>query len=57
VASQDKLSAGTPKTPKKLADNIKAKWPTQYAVKYSVPYYYAVYYAQGTGAPKRSTVY
>ncbi len=57
VSSADKLSAGTPNTPKKLAANIKSKWPKQYKTGLSVPYNYVVYYAQGSGAPIKSVTY
>jgi hypothetical protein len=57
AGSTDKISAGIPNTPKKLANNIKSKWPTQYKTGLSVPYNYVVYYAQGSGAPLKSAVY
>lgn len=52
-----KLSAGTPNTPKKLADNIKANYVLSYRVGEAVPWNYLVYYANGTGSPTKSTVY
>lgn len=57
ASSADKISAGTPNTPKNLANNIKSKWTTQYQTKQSVPYNYAVYYAQGASSPIKSTQY
>ena len=50
------LSAGIPNTPKNLSNNIKAKFPSA-PIGGSVPYDYLVYYANGTGAPVRSSVY
>lgn len=54
VNSVFRLSAGYPNTPRNLANDIKAKFPTYYGAGVSVPYNYVVYYAQGTGSPKRS---
>lgn len=51
------VSAGVPKTPKKLANNIMSNFPSSYQVGANVPWNYVVYYAQGTGAPVKSTVY
>lgn len=44
-------------TPKGLADAIKAKFPNNYGVGYSVPYNYVVYYANGAGAPTYSSLF
>lgn len=57
ASSAEKISAGLPNTPKNLANNIKSKWPTQYGTDWAVPYNYVVYYAQGTGAPIKSTIF
>ncbi len=57
ASSGDKISAGVPKTPKNLANNIKSKWPEQYRTGLSVPYNYVVYYAQGNGTPLKSTTF
>jgi hypothetical protein len=57
AATADKISAGTPNTPKNLANSIKTKWPKQYSSQYSVPYDYVVYYAQGSKTPVRSKTY
>jgi hypothetical protein len=55
VDSYARLSAGVPNTPKNLANSIKSKFGTYVGA--AVPYDYVVYYANGTGTPKRSTVY
>lgn len=55
VYSSFRLSAGYPNTPRNLANDIKSKFPTYYGSGVAVPYNYVVYYAQGTGSPKRST--
>jgi hypothetical protein len=56
VESYMRVGAGSPNTPKNLANNIKAKWGN-YATNAAIPYAYNVYYAQGTGLPKQSTVF
>lgn len=53
VAPSYSLSAGTPNTPKNLANNLKAKFPN-YILRGSVPYYYYVYYATGNYGAKKS---
>ena len=55
VASSYRLSAGFPNTPASLANNIRATGGYQTGA--AVPWNYIVYYAQGTGSPKASTVY
>lgn len=55
VYSGFRLDAGYPNTPRNLANDIKAKFPTYYGAGVAVPYNYIVYYAQGAGTPKPST--
>lgn len=52
--STDIYTAGTPNTPQNLYYSIQ---DGQYNTDASVPYNYVVYYANGTGAPIRSTQY
>jgi|GEM_PF-1734513 len=50
------LSAGTPNTPKNLANSIKSKF-SGYSTGYPVPYVYVVYYANKTNSIIKSSVY
>lgn len=52
------LSAGWPiNTPSGLASSIQSVFSGSYSTNAAVPYDYVVYYANGTGAPIRSSVY
>ncbi len=52
------LSAGWPiDTPAGLASDIQSVFYGNYSTNAAVPYDYAVYYANGTGTPVRSSVY
>ena len=57
VDSSYQLSAGLPSTPTNLRNNIQSKFKSQYATNGPIPYDYAVYYANGTGAPIRSNIF